>query len=428
MINCLKKCICLFLLCAISFTVSAQIGLPGKAKDLIKDKKTDKPNTEKASEQPKPTTARTKSEKPNAALEKSGAESPSESREEQSPAATARRSGTTDRSGGARGSTVELDFNSQPFAPSIAWKSLLSSGVWYFNPTTGEMKLNSILVSFLPKKKMDGTEAGYASYDNDEPMLRMEVHNTATNQLDGTHYYEAKEATLPFYEMTILEGSPYLSRIALTEGTYELRFFAGTKHFYSYPFQVVKQTNPDPYAPAHDFYFLRGPWEKWGRVEFGPDGHFIFNFYLNYETTTIPNQSRWDINKPCKYLVKLYRDGKMVAVHQMQHVENQFMEGDLQLTNGKWKKFDVTFHQYPPAAKGNGAGSRPFFMKNDMKDGAYKVEVWLKDEAGAETTHRYEFTVKGGVVVSAPEADRAQNANPLQFLEQGPGQFYVKKL
>ena len=69
-----------------------------------------------------------------------------------------------------------------------------------------------------------------------------------------------------------------------------------------------------------------------------------------------------------------------------------------------------------------------FFMKNDMKDGAYKVEVWLKDEAGAETTHRYEFTVKGGVVVSAPEADRAQNANPLQFLEQGPGQFYVKKL
>ncbi len=82
-------------------------------------------------------------------------------------------------------------------------------------------------------------------------------------------------------------------------------------------FQVEKQSNPDPYAPVHDFYFLKGPWQDWGRVEFGPDGHFIFNFYLTHQTTTIVNQAQWDAKREYKYLVKLYRDGKMVAAHSL---------------------------------------------------------------------------------------------------------------
>lgn len=401
-----------------AFAVSAQINVPSKAKNLLKDNKEKPAKTESpapaAPEKSRP--ADTRDERPQ----------PAEKSEKKAEGRFAKSSGpgADDR---YKPSEVELDFSTQPYAPAIAWASLLSSNCWYFNITTGEMSLNYLQVSFLPTKAKDGSDVRYESFHNTTPLLRMEVWNTGANTLVQTIHYGAQPATLPFYEMTRIEGYDYKTHAKLTEGSYELRFWAGTTHFYTYPFSVVKQQNPDPYAPVHDFYFLRNACPDWARVEFGPDGHFIFNFYLSHETTTIPNQARWDITKPWKYLVKLYRDGKMVAVHRLQHVENKFEEGDLQTTNGVWKKFDVTLHSYPPAAKGQGAGSRAFFLKDDLKDGSYTAEVWLKDQAGAEITHQYAFTVKNGAIIAPAQADRSRNADPLQFLEQGPGRFYVRK-
>lgn len=403
-----------------AFGLSAQINMPGKAKDLLKDKKEKPVKTEPATPAAeKPAATETRSTRPETTDKREDVAKKPEGRFSKAP-----QQGADDR---YKPSEVELDFSSQPYAPAIAWASLLSSNCWYFNITTGEMSLNNMQVSFLPLKTKDGADVRYESYANTTPLLRMEVWNTGANSLVQTIHYSAKPATLPFYEMTRIEGFDYKTHAKLTEGNFELRFWAGTNHFYSYPFSVVKQQNPDPYAPVHDFYFLSNACPDWARVEFGPDGHFIFHFYLSHETTTIPNQARWEVTKPWKYLVKLYRDGKMVAVHRLQHVENKFEEGDLQTTNGVWKKFDATFHAYPPAGKGQGAGSRAFFLKDDMKDGSYTAEVWLKDQSGAETTHQYAFTVKNGAIVPAQQADRTQNADPLQFLEQGPGRFYVRK-
>jgi hypothetical protein len=410
-----KKLTLSCLLCTIAIGLSAQIGIPSKAKDVLKDKKpaTEKPNekpakTEKAetapSEAPAPPTQQTTPEKP----------------KEQSRSGSMPQRAKPSGSDRLKPSTVELDFDAEPFAPAVAWESLLSEECWYFNCTNGEMKLNNISVSFLPKKTKDGAAVKYEGYANPTPLLRMEVVDTKTNTIKGTMRYGASVEVAPFYNMELLEGYDHTTHVNLTEGTYELRFWAGTRHFYTFPFEVEKKNNPDPYAPVHDFYFLKGPWQDWGRVEFGPDGHFMFNFYLSHQTTTVPNAARWDEKKEYKYLVKLYRDGKMVAVHSLQN-SGGFSEGDLQTRNGVWKKFDGTLHQYP-------AKQGAFFMKSDMKDGNYTVEVWLKDKEGAETTHKYGFTVKNNTVVSNEKADRTQNKDPLQFLEQGPKLFYVKKL
>lgn len=405
--------------CAIS--LSAQIGNLNKAKDLIKDKK------EKPAEKPAPATQQktaptTEKATPSASESRSVPTTKSNERTKEPAQASRTKPGGDEK---YQASIVDLDFESEPFPPSIAWASLLSGGTWYFNITDGQMKLNNLEVSFLPKKAKDGSAVSYESYNNKTPLLRMEVWDTKANVLKSTMHYEAKLATAPFYEMEVLEGYDYKSFATLTEGSYELRFWAGIKHFYTFAFQVEKQSNPDPYAPVHDFYFLKGPWQDWGRVEFGPDGHFIFNYYLTHQTTTIVNQAQWDSKREYKHLVKLYRDGKMVAAHSLSNGSGGgFEEGDLQTRNGKWNRFDCTFHKYPVVK----VGSRDFFMKSDMKDGNYTVELWLKSLEGVESTHKYGFTVKNGAIVPPVEADRSQNTDPLHFLEQGPGRFYVKKI
>lgn len=421
-----KKTSLFSLLILLSFSLSAQIGGNlNKAKDLLKEKK-DKPATEKPAERP----TRTETPSPSPASGKtmpSTTESPNvpsaKPNERTKEPAQAGRS----RSGGDekyKASEVDLDFESEPFPPSITWASLLSGESWYFNATNGQMKLNNLEVSFLPKKAKDGTAVRYESYSNKTPLLRMELWDTKANALKNTMHYEAKPGTAPFYDMEVLEGYDYKPYAVLTEGSYELWFWAGTKHFYSFPFEVEKVTNPDPYAPVHDFYFLKGPWQDWGRVEFGPDGHFIFNYYLTHQTTTVVNQAQWDAKREYKYLVKLYRDGKMVAAHSLPNSGTGFEENNLQTHNGRWEKYDCTFHKYPVVK----AGSRDFFMKADMKDGNYTAEVWLKSLEGVESTYKYGFTVKNGAVVAPTEADRTLNTKPLQFVEQGPGRFYVKRI
>jgi hypothetical protein len=414
-----KKTTFFFLCFIVSIGLSAQINLKNKAKDLVKEKS----ETEKAklNEQQETTPSAGKSEP---------AKSEPRSAPVAKPTGNTRDAAQTTRSKPGMGekykaSDVELDFASEPFAPSIVWASLLSENSWYFNITNGQMKLNNIEVSFLPKKTTSGKEVKYESYNNVTPLLRMEVWDTKANVIKETMHYEAKPATAPFYDMEVLEGYDYKAYATLTEGSYELRFWAGTKHFYTFPFEVEKISNPDPYAPVHDFYFLKGPWQNWGRVEFGPDGHFIFNYYLTHQTTTVVNSAQWDAKRDYKFLVKLYRDGKMVAAHSLDNSgKGGFEEGDIQTRNGKWIKNDCTFHKYPVAKP----GSRDFFMKADMKDGNYTAEVWLKSLEGVESTYKYGFTVKNGAVVPATEADRTLNTNPLQFLEQGPGRFYVKKI
>ncbi len=424
------KKISLFLLFLIAASAaSAQISnLKNKAKTLT-EKEKDKTETPAANNSKQTPTETTTPAQPAVNVTPMPSEKPADKsnvRAQSSPASDRSRSAENDKT--VPNSVVELDFDSEPFQPAILWSTLLHNGCWYYNITNGQMYLNNLEVSFLPKKTKSGEAVNYAGYANKTPLLRMEVVDVATGAIKGTLHYGAKASILPFYEMEQLTGKNYAFSVTVKEGNYELRFFAGTKHFYTYPFSVEKKTNPDPYASVHDLYFLKGPWEEWGRVEFGPDNDFIFNFYLTDASTTITNQSVWDNSKPYDFMIKMYRDGKMVGAHRIQNVGNGFEYAGIQTRNGKWMKFDATLYAYPVVATGTGAGSKKFLKKDELKDGNYTLDLLLKDQAGVEKTLQYTFVVKNGAIQPHPRADRAQNTDPLTVVEQGPKFFYVKRV
>ncbi|MCC6723203.1 MAG: hypothetical protein IT258_01745 [Saprospiraceae bacterium] len=380
-------------------SLQAQINLKDKAKNLAKDKTKQQTETAAPAESPKERTER--------ATSPGGGGSP-----------------LSRGGGGPQKSSVDLDFDGEPFKAAVSWESLLSQESRYFNATNGEFKLNNLDVAFLPKKTKSGQAVSYESYDNPTPIMRMEVVDAATKEVKGTLYYSASATTAPFHNMELIEKQGWPYSVKLIEGSYELYFWAGTTHFYTFPLRVEKFTNADPYAPVSTFYHLRGPWEEWGYVNFGPDGHFIFNFYHTYQTTEVENAARWDARKPYKCMVKLNRDGKMVAVYRLQSSSTEFDWSDIHAENCVWKNFDMTFNAYPPPKN-----DRPFFLKDNMKDGNYTVDVLLKEEkSGKETTYKYAFAVKEGKIVTADKADRTKNPDALQFLEQGRDTFYVKRM
>ncbi len=406
--------IALFLLCSLS--ASAQLDqLKNKAKNLKKDdEKTQKSTT------PSETPAAKPAETP-----ASSAASPKE--------AAAPRGNTTsnqrpDRAALALApSTVELDFESEPFSPAIAWYSLLNDGCIYFNITNGQLSVNNLMVSFLPKKTKSGEAVNYAGYANPTPLLRMDLIETTSNTPMGTLHFEAKPYILPFYEMEKLVGGAYKSALNIKEGNYEMRFFAGNKPFYTYAFSVIKKSNPDPYAPVHDLYFLQGAWNDWARVEFGPDNDFIFSFYLTDNDVNIKNQSVWDEAKDCAYMIKLFREGQMAGVYSLENVGNATRFENLRTRNGLWKRFDATLYAFPIISKGTGAGSKQFLKKDQLKDGNYTIELLLKDKAGVQSNKTFGFTVKGGQIQPDPQADRAVHKDPLTIIEQGRTFYYVRK-
>ena len=425
-----KSTLILFFLIAAT-AASAQISnLKNKAKARVEEEKENAKTEIPAANNPNQTpTETTAPAQPAVSVTPTPSEKPADKsagKTRQAPAKNDRAAASDDKT--VPNSVVELDFDSEPFQPAIMWSSLLHNGCWYYNITNGQMYLNNLDVSFLPKKTKSGEAVNYAGYANPVPLLRMEVVDVTTGAIKGTLHYGAKASILPFYEMEQLTGKNYAFSVTVKEGNYELRFFAGTKHFYTYPFRVEKKTNPDPYASVHDLYFLKGPWEEWGRVEFGPDNDFIFNFYLTDASTTITNQSVWDNSKQYDFLIKMYRDGKMAGAHRIQNMGNGFEYAGIQTRNGKWMKFDATMFAYPVVATGTGAGSKKFLKKDELKDGNYTLDLLLKDKAGVEKTLQYTFVVKNGVIQPHPRADRAQNTDPLTVVEQGPKFIYVKRV
>ncbi len=433
----IKKSTLILLFLTAAIAASAQISnLKNKAKARVEEEKenvkTEIPAANNPNQTPTQTTTPAQAQ-PAVSVTPAPAEKPAEKpadksagRTRQAPAKNDRAAASDDKT--VPNSVVELDFDSEPFQPAIMWSSLLNNDCWYYNITNGQMYLNNLDVSFLPKKTKSGEAVNYAGYANPVPLLRMEVVDITTGAIKGTLHYGAKASILPFYEMEQLTGKNYAFSVTVKEGSYELRFFAGTKHFYTYPFSVEKKTNPDPYASVHDLYFLKGPWEEWGRVEFGPDNDFIFNFYLTDASTTITNQSVWDNSKQYDFLIKMYRDGKMAGAHRIQNMGNGFEYAGIQTRNGKWMKFDATMFAYPVVATGTGAGSKKFLKKDELKDGNYTLDLLLKDKAGVEKTLQYTFVVKNGVIQPHPRADRAQNTDPLTVVEQGPKFIYVKRV
>lgn len=317
--------------------------------------------------------------------------------------------------------TFEPDFSTSNLSPAIAWFDLLDEELFRFDITKGEIRLNGLHVSFLPTKTNEGKDINYRpSLSMDmHPPLRADIVDAATGALKGQQFFKAEDYIPPFKKLVLVEeyGGDFFPFYAnVKEGSYEIRFFVGKSHFYTFPFKVEKKTNPDAYATVKDFYFLHGPWEEWGRIQFDDsDGQMTGSIYLTEQKTDIKNHTSWDEFKQLNMVAKITRNGALVATFGVNpnttHPTTR---------NGKWTRFQFLTYK---------AGTNEYFTKADLKDGNYIIETNLKDpKSGKSSVSKYTFTVKGGIIQSHPKADRNQNKDPLTVLEQGKEFYYIKKM
>lgn len=322
----------------------------------------------------------------------------------------------------------EPDFSTANFPPAIAWFDLLDASKFAFDITKGEIRLNGIHVSFLPTKSKDGKDINYRpslstskGYENMRPPIRADIVDAATGALKGQQFFKVEDYIPPFKKMVLVDqfGGDYFPFFAnVKEGSYEIRFFLGKTPFYTFPFQVEKKTNPDSYAPVKDLYFLKGPWEDWARIQFDEQsGEVLPSIYLTERNLNIKSETNWNDTVPMKGLVKISRNGTLVATYGQ-----TINSGDFNPDNGKWTRCQfLTFKA--------GSNDKETFKKADMKDGNYVMEVNIKNPKNGKTVvGKYGFTVKGGEIQSHPKADRNQNKDQLTILEQGKEFYYFKKM
>jgi hypothetical protein len=322
----------------------------------------------------------------------------------------------------------EPDFSTANFPPAVAWFDLLDSERFRFDITKGEIRLNGIHVSFLPTKSKDGKDINYRpslstskGYENMQPPIRVDIIDAATGALKGQQFFKVEDYIAPFKKMVLVEefGGDYFPFFAnVKEGSYEIRFFLGKSHFYTFPFQVEKKTNPDAYAVVKDLYFLKGAWEDWARIQFDEQsGDLLPSIYLTERNLDIKGPNHWDDTVPMKGLIKISRNGTLVATYGQ-----TTNSGDFNPSNGKWTRCQfLTFKA--------GSNDRETFKKADLKDGNYVMDVNIKNPKNGKTViAKYGFTVKGGAILPHPKADRNQNKDPLSILEQGKEFIYFKKI
>jgi hypothetical protein len=314
---------------------------------------------------------------------------------------------------------VELDFSSTPASPAIAFDDLLDRYLEY-NPTNGELRIDGLHASFLPQKTTKGTPANYSEYNN--PILSVDVVEVTKNELKGTLYFKAELEIIPFYKMKLFNDARNLDKypyfVKIFEGQYELRFKAGSKHFYTFPFSVSKKSNPDVYAPVKDMYFANGLWSQWGYVEF-LDEDFTFKTYHTTQDAKIKNQNGWNETRNYEFTMKLYLNGKIVGYHEL-NGDHQLEKQQLNTEVGHWIINGGAFMR---------PGSTDLLTRKDMPDGSYRVdvEVFRPDLPGGKEIQQFSFVMKGGQPVSDPRADRSLNKDPLTLVEQGTKLFYVKR-
>ncbi|MFN3850400.1 MAG: hypothetical protein ACK4NY_13275 [Spirosomataceae bacterium] len=322
----------------------------------------------------------------------------------------------------------EPDFSTANFPPAVAWFDLLDNERFRFDITKGELRLMALHVAFLPTKSKDGKDIIYRpslssskGYENLRPPVRADIVDATTGVLKGQQFFKVEDYILPFKKMVLVEefnGDYFPFWVNVKEGNYEVRFYLGKSHFYTFPFQVEKKTNPDAYAPVKDLYFLKGAWEDWARIQFDErSGEVLPSIYLTERNLDIKSATNWDDTVPMRGLVKITRNGTLVATYGQ--TSNS---GDFTPSNGKWTRCQFLAYKA-------GTNDREMFTKADMKDGNYVMDVNVKNpKNGKSVVAKYGFTVKGGVILPHSKADRNQNKDPLTVLEQGKEFYYFKKL
>lgn len=310
---------------------------------------------------------------------------------------------------------LELDWTTFKMTPAITMSSLLYGTKVHKG---GGTRLESYTASFVPYLKTDGSEVS-SVYDQSQ-YLKVKVYK-GTEFID---YFEYDGGTT-FDDKKLRKFNAPTSRYQKNgdwadgtnvdlkkwgEGIYRLEFYAGSKLFYNFEFEVYKVTNDDPYASLNEMYLSRGPWNKYAWMEQQSSGNMVFGFYLQHEEFQ-PNAA--DKNKTAKdvsWTIDITKDGKPFAT---QYDKTKPKKGKVE--RAEWTEMTTALK----TADGSKSVQLP-----DFTDGKYKIEVKVDNE---EKPRIYNFEVVNNKIVLMDEQDRTKNTDPTRLVE-GWNNFYWFKL
>lgn len=318
---------------------------------------------------------------------------------------------------------IDFDFSSSALSPAIEFRSILDDA-FIHNATNGTFRMPNLTAAFLPTKLKNGSPAQYESWNNSSPPVWADITKKGDNSVLGTLYYYGKPLNPPFFQLEQLETMEVERFTGFTQGgDYELKFYLGGTHFYTFPFKLVEKTSSDPYSPAPKMLFLEGEWDKWAFFELGDKGTLVWNFFITHQTMEIPNASRWDITKVINYKIQLKKAGNIIGVYDQQLGDGKEATfGQARPSNGRQTKITNPILKHPKVGR-----DRIQLTIGDLSNGSYDVEMQFFDGEKKIGERTYAFTVADGKILPPAEADRSRHPEPQTIVEQGRKSFFVNR-
>lgn len=310
---------------------------------------------------------------------------------------------------------LDLDFSTFNLTPAITMSSLLYGTKIYPH---GASSFENYTASFIPYKKKDGSTVN--TITEQSKFLKVKVYK-GTEFIDYFEY----DGGQTFDDSKLRKFNAPTSRYKKNgewadgtnvdfkkwgEGIYRLEFFAGTKMFYNFEFEVYKLTNSDPYAKLNEMYLSRGLWNNYAYLEQEKSGNMIFGFYMQHEqfqpNPADPNKTLIDVS----WTINITKDGKPFATQydpKKPHKDK--------VERASWKTVSTALTL---------VGSPKTVQLADFTDGSYKMEVKVDVEKKPRV---YNFKVVNNKIVLIDEQDRSKNKNPNSLIE-GWNNFYWFKM
>lgn len=277
-------------------------------------------------------------------------------------------------------------------------------------PGTGELSLDNIQATFLPKSGPIPNQFYYYSPDLGGGVNAV-LRDSSGNEIAKFDFYvellkqpyfllDAYKLTGPDESILIPGGS-----VKMQPGSYTLDFYVEGKHFYHFPFKVSKLSAADPFSGG-DYYFLDGDWEKWA-----------YMYYADADPERGLQLKVWLRNKEAKnerdFTPKLKitdASGKLICTSR---------SGYTLTLQPQWTRYELDI-----VDPSEGAVPGKYWKAKDLlaKDGEYTLTLSLSDKVWGT----WKIKVSGGKFAVSGRSLRG-SADPLTFIEGGKDAFWYEK-
>lgn len=305
-------------------------------------------------------------------------------------------SSSSNSGSGSTASSVALDWKQHPQTAAITMESLLK----FVDVTTeGNVSVNLVRGTFVPSKTASGADVNFYN----SGILKSKIY--CNDQLIKECTYDDSKYSMEGKKVTWITNSGS-SVQAEKEGKYRVDFYAGGVMFYTFPFEVMKKVDTDPYAANNTLWYSTGPWEKYAWVTPESSGNFIFGFHMRHlEFKPDPNDARKQ-SKSVSWNPELMQNGKVISE------KNPKKES---VDKGEWKDCTTSMKLI---------GGKDWLKIADLKDGSYTMKVTVEGEAAPRM---YDFKMSGGRIVYSDRQDRTKNTDPKTLIEGWNDFFWLER-